>query len=212
MPNLDAIRNEFTKNTLRRSEMNASPFLQFTEWMDAAIKAEVPEPTAMTLSTCGSNGRPSSRIVLLKDASEKGFTFFTNYKSRKGLELEATPYASLVFFWPLLERQIRIEGSVEKTDPEVSDTYFNSRPLGSRIAAIVSPQSKVVASRDAYDTLYNRYMAKLSGQNVSRPENWGGFNLKPDYFEFWQGRANRLHDRIRYQFIEKQWVIERLGA
>ena len=212
MPNLDAIRNEFTKNTLRRSEMHASPFLQFTEWMEAAIKAEVPEPTAMTLSSCGLNGRPSSRIVLLKDASENGFTFFTNYQSRKGFELEATPFASLVFFWPLLERQIRIEGIVEKTDATVSDSYFNSRPLGSRIAAIVSPQSKVVASRDHYDTLYNTYMAKLSHDNVSRPVYWGGYNVRPDCFEFWQGRANRLHDRIRYQLIDKQWVIERLGA
>jgi pyridoxamine 5'-phosphate oxidase len=149
---------------------------------------------------------------LLKDADDKGFTFFTNYHSRKGAELDANPFASLLFFWPLLERQIRIEGKVEKTSQKISDQYFNSRPIESRIAAIVSPQSKVVASRDELDTLYNMYKRNHSTDAVERPAHWGGYRLIPDCFEFWQGRPNRLHDRIVYKWTGVDWVMERLGA
>lgn len=212
MPSLHQIRNEFSKSSLHRSSMETSPFAQFKKWMDEALGADIPEPTAMTLSTCNAQGRPSSRTVLLKDADDKGFTFFTNYHSRKGAELDANPFASLLFFWPLLERQIRIEGKVEKTSQVISDQYFNSRPIESRIAAIVSPQSKVVASRDELDTLYNMYKRNHSTDAIERPAHWGGYRLIPDCFEFWQGRPNRLHDRIVYKWTGTDWVMERLGA
>jgi pyridoxamine 5'-phosphate oxidase len=188
------------------------PILQFRNWLKQATEAGIPEPTAMTLATTGAAGQPSARIVLLKDASEDGFVFYTNYESRKGQELAANPRAALVFYWPQLERQVRITGEVVKTSRSESEAYFHTRPRGSQLAAWASGQSSVIPDRDVLEARVKVLEAKYAGTKVPLPPNWGGYRLRPESIEFWQGRPNRLHDRLRYsRGPDGGWTIERLA-
>ena len=180
-------------------------------WFEAALGAGVPEPNAMHVSTVTADGRPDGRIVLIKDVSDAGFVFYSNYESRKGRQLTERPFAALTFFYPELERQIRIEGRVEKVSADESDAYFNSRPRGSQIGAWVSEQSSVIESRDVLGNRQRELEAQFDGQPVPRPPHWGGFRVVPDAVEFWQGRPSRLHDRIRYRKEGDNWIIERLS-
>ncbi|WP_421919980.1 pyridoxamine 5'-phosphate oxidase [Marinifilum sp.] len=204
------IRHEYGKKTLLESDVNQNPFEQFKIWFSEAIKSNLPDANAMCLSTVSADSRPSSRILLLKDFDDSGFCFFTNYNSRKGIEIENNPYGNMVFFWPELERQIRIEGKIEKLDTKKSDIYFNERPLGSRIAATVSPQSKVLKNREELDQMMQKF-AEQNGENFTRPDYWGGYKLVPYLFEFWQGRENRLNDRIEYNLEKNNWIQQRLA-
>ncbi len=209
--NISSIRKEYALKQLDESEVDKNPFVQFGFWFNDALEAEVNEPNAMILSTVSSEGKPSSRVVLLKGFDENGFTFFTNYKSRKALHMETNPFASLLFFWPELERQVRIEGEIIKVSPEESDEYFNSRPEGSKIGAWASPQSSVIKSRGFLESIKMVIEDKFANRPISRPPNWGGFRLKPNLIEFWQGRPNRLHDRVQYSLSNGNWKIERLA-
>lgn len=205
------LRNEYTLSGLDKPDVLPDPIAQFQQWFDAALSANIPEPNAMYVSTVTADGRPDGRIVLLKGVSDTGFTFFTNYESRKGQELTQHPFAALTFFYPELERQIRIEGRVEKVSPEESDAYFNSRPRGSQIGAWVSHQSSVIDNRDVLEKRQRELETQFAGQPVPRPPYWGGFRVVPDVLEFWQGRPSRLHDRIRYRKEGESWLIERLS-
>ncbi len=206
-----AIRKEYTLKELDESQVHADPIQQFKIWFDEALGAEVPEPNAMNLATVDVNGRPTSRIVLLKGIEEQEFVFYTNYQSRKGQEMAKTPYVCLNFFWAELERQVRIEGKVKKVVAATSDAYFNSRPKGSRIGAHVSPQSTVIKNRAVLEETAERLQKEFENKEVLRPEHWGGYSVKPFLMEFWQGRASRLHDRILYEFIDGKWDIKRLA-
>lgn len=205
------LRNEYTLNGLDKADVLPDPVAQFRQWFDAALKANVPEPNAMHVSTVTAEGRPDGRIVLLKDVSDAGFVFYTNYESRKGRELIEHPFATLTFFYPELERQIRIEGWVEKVSAEESDAYFSSRPRGSQIGAWVSHQSLVIDNREVLENRQRELEAQFAGQPIPRPPYWGGFRVVPDVLEFWQGRPSRLHDRIRYRKEDENWLIERLS-
>ncbi len=207
---ISGIRKNYSKHKLDENEVNKNPVLQFKLWLDDALVFKIDEPTAMTLATSDKNGKPSARIVLLKGVNEKGFVFYTNYSSRKGREIKQNPLAALVFHWKELERQVRIEGYVEKIPEKNSEDYFSSRPLASRISAIVSPQSKIIPGRDFLDKLFIEYKNK-SKSRIEKPANWGGYVLIPYYFEFWQGRKNRLHDRLCYKRLRKGWKINRLA-
>ena len=212
LPTIAAIRKNYALQSLSEESVAGEPTHQFKVWMEAAIAAEVNEPTAMVLSTVNGTGRPSARVVLLKDVTPDGFVFFTNYQSRKGHDLEENPLAALTFFWPELERQVRIEGSIEKVEAAVSDAYFHSRPTGSQIGAWASPQSKRIGSREELEQADANYAAKFANESViPRPEHWGGYILKPELVEFWQGRPNRLHDRIVYEKQDSGWQLNRLA-
>jgi pyridoxamine 5'-phosphate oxidase len=193
-------------------DLDADPIRQFRGWLDEALAAQLTEANAMTLATVGADGRPSARMVLIKGVSEAGFVFYTNYESRKGRELGATPWAALAFYWAELERQVRIEGRVERTSAADSDAYFHSRPLGSQLGAAVSQQSAVIPNRATLEARLRELEARYHDQEVPRPAQWGGFRVVPDAIEFWQGRPNRLHDRLRYRkAADGLWVIERLS-
>ncbi len=207
---LAQLRKSYEKAELSETHSHADPLRQFELWLEEAIRAEVPEPNAMTLATVGADLRPSTRVVLIKGYDARGIVWYTNYLSRKGQELAGNPYAALQFHWVELERVVRIEGVVEKVSAEESDAYFHSRPLDSRIGAWASPQSEVIPDRSVLVTAAARYGAKFL-LNPPRPPHWGGYRLKPDQWQFWQGRKSRLHDRLRYRLENGAWVRERLA-
>jgi pyridoxamine 5'-phosphate oxidase len=208
--NLSDQRKSYERDELEEGEAARDPLRQFETWMGEAFAAKVPEPNAMTLATVGADGRPSTRIVLIKGCDARGIVWFTNYDSRKGRELAVHPVAALQFHWVELERVVRIEGTVQRVDDAESDAYFASRPLDSRIGAWASPQSEVIASRGVLVANAAKYAAKFL-MNPPRPPHWGGFRLQPDTWEFWQGRKSRLHDRLRYHRQGDTWTRERLA-
>jgi pyridoxamine 5'-phosphate oxidase len=208
---LARLRREYLSKGLNESDLLPDPFAQFRSWLHEAVNGPFLEPTAMALATATRDGRPSVRMVLLKQVDDRGFVFFTNYESRKGEELLQNPHAALLFYWDALERQVRIEGEVERTSQELSREYFNSRPFASRIAAAISHQSAVIGSRAELEQKFRELAEHYEGQEVPLPPFWGGFRLIPHTFEFWQGRENRLHDRLRYSHVGGGWKIERLS-
>lgn len=211
LPSVADWRKSYERGELLETAAQADPLKQFEAWLQDAVSAQCPEPNAMTLATVGSDLRPSTRIVLIKGYDARGVCWFTSYASRKGVELAGNPFAALQFHWVELERTVRIEGRVEKMTAAESDAYFNSRPLASRISAIASPQSTVVPSRQWLDDRAAQ-IALSQGDAPQRPEDWGGYRLVPDRWQFWQGRRNRLHDRLAYHLdAQGQWVMERLA-
>lgn len=210
MDKLSDLRKSYERDELDEQLASPEPLRQFREWLQQALDAGIPEPNAMTLATVGPDGRPSTRIVLIKDIEERGLVWYTNYDSRKGRELAAHPFAALQFHWVEMERVVRIEGRVEKVDAAQSDAYFASRPLDSRLGAWASPQSQVISSR-AVLVANAAKAAAQHGLNPARPPHWGGYRLVPERWEFWQGRKSRLHDRLVYQLADGIWVRERLA-
>jgi len=208
--NIADLRQEYMRESLDEQNVARAPIAQFKRWFDEAVAAEMPLVNAMTLATVSAGGQPSARIVLLKGVDHDGFVFYTHYQSRKGKELAGNPAAALLFHWTELEREVRIEGRIEKVSAREADEYFASRPLGSRHAAIASPQSAVVADRAALEARFAGAV-KNYGDNPPRPPEWGGYRLTPDTLEFWQGRQNRLHDRLLYSRSGGGWKIERLA-
>ena len=206
------LRKEYTLQGLRETDSDPNPFQQFQKWFDQAMSAQLPEPNAMTLATATHQGKPSARMVLLKDFDERGFVFYTNYKSHKGQELADNPQAALIFWWAELERQVRIEGHVEKVSHQESDEYFYSRPFNSRLGAWASEQSQVISSREVLELRLHELKTEYEHKDVPRPPHWGGYRVIPAVIEFWQGRPSRLHDRLQYcRHNDGSWLIERLS-
>ena len=205
------IRKDYQLKSLAESEVEKDPFAQFSVWWEEAVQSAIVEVNAMALSTVSPEGRPSSRIVLLKGYTEEGFVFFTNYTSDKGKQIEQNQHVSLLFFWKELERQVRIEGTASKIAAEESDAYFNSRPIGSRLGAWASPQSQKIADRAILDQELEKITAQFQENEITRPPHWGGYRVEPTRIEFWQGRSSRLHDRILYEQVDQQWQISRLA-
>jgi len=208
---LSDIRKDYLHGAIHDEDFPVEPVNWFREWLREAIESGEPEATAMVLSTVSAEWRPSARVVLLKSLDEHGFVFFTNYLSRKGVQLSSNHAAALTFFWPLTERQVRIEGLVCKTDTEESDAYFYSRPIESRINAVISPQSSPIVSRVKLEEEREKILFMEGNESVTRPAHWGGYRLKPDRMEFWQGRPGRLHDRIQYLLEGNVWNVGRLA-
>ncbi len=207
-----SLRESYTQAELLESTIHCDPYQQFQTWFAEAVNAKLPEPNAMTLATVSQDGKPAARIVLLKELSVNGFVFYTNFQSRKGQDLQQHPHAALVFWWAALERQVRIEGSITQVADTVSDRYFQSRPLGSQLGAWASRQSEVVPDRAALEQQLAALAQQYEGKPIPRPPFWGGFCLQPTYFEFWQGRPNRLHDRLCYRQNKPDgWLIQRLS-
>lgn len=205
------LRHEYVSLPFTKAQVAADPITQFKKWFDEAVKSEQPDPEAMTLSTATADGRVTARIILLKGCDERGFDFFTNYESRKSREMTSNPHAALTFYWHTLHRQVRIEGVVEKITPEESDEYFQTRPRGSQIGAWASPQSEEIAGRKELEQKVSETEAQFKDQPINCPSFWGGFRLKPERIEFWQGRESRLHDRILFTLRDGVWRISRLA-
>lgn len=209
---LQRLREDYTRSELTEDNVAADPIRQFETWFEQATEARLPEPNAMVLATVNAAGRPAARVVLLKEVEDGAFVFYTNYHSDKGRELQQNPVAALVFNWLELQRQVRIEGRVEKLDPAQSTAYFQSRPKGSQIGAWASPQSRVIPDREVLEQKAEELQSAYAGQDkLPRPEHWGGFRLIPDRIEFWQGRSSRLHDRLNFRREGTAWKIERLA-
>jgi pyridoxamine 5'-phosphate oxidase len=209
---LQNLRQDYTAATLSENDTKGDPINQFDQWFNEALAAKLHEPNAMTLATATANGKPSARIVLLKGFNQHGFIFYTNYLSRKGKEITKNPQGAITFFWGELQRQVRIEGTIEKLSKEDSERYFHSRPKGSQIAAVVSPQSQEIENRDGFEKKWTELEAEYEGKEVPKPSFWGGYILNPQLVEFWQGRSSRLHDRILYKKIDKKsWKKVRLA-
>lgn len=209
--NLQNLRQEYKAAELQESDVAANPTDQFANWFKDVLGAQLFEPNVMTLATADAMGKPSARIVLLKEFDNTGFVFYTNYESKKGKQLAENPQASLLFFWPELERQVRIDGIVSRVSAEASDSYFHSRPAGSQIGALASPQSQIIPNREYLQEKVSVLKNEFQGVEIPRPEHWGGYILEPQAMEFWQGRPSRLHDRINYTFDDGVWVISRLA-
>ncbi len=209
--NLEDLRKNYKLKSLDTKDVKLNPFEQFAQWFDEVLNSELIEPNAMILATADKNGKPSARTLLLKGFSEKGFVFYTNYESRKGKELAENKNAAILFYWPELERQVRIEGKVEIISRKESEKYFKTRPFKSKVGAWASNQSEVISSRFIIIKKFLYYLAKFHSKDIPIPDNWGGYILIPESFEFWQGRPNRLHDRVRYRLDNEIWVIERLS-
>ncbi|MEX2541859.1 MAG: pyridoxamine 5'-phosphate oxidase [Trueperaceae bacterium] len=208
---IEEIRKAYARSELRKRDLAADPIVQFGIWLGEAVAADLLEPTAMTLATADANGRVSARMVLLKGHGPDGFVFYSNYASRKAEDLAVNANAALVFYWDRLERQVRVEGTVEKLPPESSETYFRSRPRGSQLAAWASPQSQTLAGRDELHERSAAAVERFDGREVARPDHWGGYRLRPLAIELWQGRPDRLHDRFRYTSGGGSWRLERLA-
>ncbi|HYE57106.1 MAG TPA: pyridoxamine 5'-phosphate oxidase [Rhodothermales bacterium] len=211
MASLADLRAHYGSGALDEADAPATPFVLFARWFEEALATALPEPNAMVLSTVDGAGQPSARVVLLKGVDEDGFLFFTNYHSRKGREMASDARVALTFWWPPLERQVRVEGRAEPVDAATSDAYFVTRPRGSQLGAVASPQSEVVGSRAELEARLTEVEARFAGQAVERPPHWGGYRVIPHMVEFWQGRPSRLHDRLRYTREDDHWRLERLA-
>ena len=208
---IQSLRQDYSAAQLNEGDVNKNPIKQFEQWFAAAVESQIYEPNVMTLATADKTGKPNARIVLLKGFDENGFSFYTNYLSEKAKEIKKNPQACLVFFWAELERQVRIEGKIEKLSKEASEKYFHSRPIGSQIGAIVSPQSQVITDRKNLELKVAELTETYQNKTIPKPAHWGGYIVKPTAIEFWQGRSNRLHDRIKYELINGKWQTSRLA-